>query len=222
MVDKENLHTSIFLQKVLAIIEETVTDKSHLRDLAERSYWHPNGFLKLRLRQLTDGTIIRVHRWREAPLIKTLAQSQLDIHTHRWKFKSYVADGHLRIQEFVEQADIGEIYKKYECLPNNSGSYTLRSLGNSRLMLSNNYQISTGESYVTDLETLHMVVPNKFGATTVIHQGQAESSSSIIYRDSTLEQNNLVARQEVRNISDNDVVQELLCLKRLIKNKVGK
>jgi hypothetical protein len=56
------------------------------RAIAARSYWHPNGFLKLVLRGRSGGEQLRLHVWPERV-------GDDDPHDHAWSYRSVVVAG---------------------------------------------------------------------------------------------------------------------------------
>jgi hypothetical protein len=58
-------------------------------DVAGRSYWHPNGFIKLVLEQRDGWGQLRLHVWPEAT-------DDDDVHDHAWQYESVVVGGELR------------------------------------------------------------------------------------------------------------------------------
>lgn len=55
-------------------------------EIAARSYWHPNGFVKLVLEQHRYDGQLRLHVWPAVPAIE-------DIHGHGWSYESVVVGG---------------------------------------------------------------------------------------------------------------------------------
>lgn len=62
--------------------------RSQLEAIAERSYWHPNGFAKLVLDQRRFVGEVRLHIWPAHP-------HDEDIHGHSWTYESTVLAGEL-------------------------------------------------------------------------------------------------------------------------------
>jgi hypothetical protein len=56
--------------------------------IAERSYWHPNGFAKLILSEDPGAGQLRLHVWPEVT-------SRDDVHGHAWAYESVVVAGEL-------------------------------------------------------------------------------------------------------------------------------
>jgi hypothetical protein len=68
-------------------------------DVAGRSYWHPNGFIKLVLEQRDGWGQLRLHVWPEAT-------DDDDVHDHAWHYESVVVGGDLREIRYREAADV--------------------------------------------------------------------------------------------------------------------
>ncbi len=71
--------------------------RSQLEAIAERSYWHPNGFAKLVLDQRRFVGEVRLHIWPAHP-------HDEDIHGHSWTYESTVLAGELTEVVYQETA----------------------------------------------------------------------------------------------------------------------
>lgn len=71
-------------------------DEKRLNDIAKRSYYHPNGFLKLQL-SISGHVKVRLHYW-SAKLIS----AEENVHNHRWRLASKVMHGQLHSEVFKE------------------------------------------------------------------------------------------------------------------------
>jgi hypothetical protein len=69
--------------------------RSAQRAIADRSYWHPNGFLKLVLDDDPRDGQLRLHVWPAVSL-------DHDIHGHSWDYESLVVAGAVREQVYRE------------------------------------------------------------------------------------------------------------------------
>jgi hypothetical protein len=63
--------------------------RSQQEAIAARSYWHPNGFVKLVLEDHPRHGQLRLHVW------PTLPDDHGDVHGHAWNYASVVVDGEL-------------------------------------------------------------------------------------------------------------------------------
>ena len=85
------------------IVAEALTESSVFGSVLRNSYRHNNGFHKLVMRELSDGTKVRMHLYPfpNFPIPKE------HVHDHRWGFTSTVLSGKLRMDRF-EYAVSGE------------------------------------------------------------------------------------------------------------------
>jgi hypothetical protein len=74
----------------LAVLAERICRSRSLQDeIAARSYWHPNGFVKLVLEERPGWGQVRLHVWPEP-------SDDDDVHDHAWYYQSVVIGGRLR------------------------------------------------------------------------------------------------------------------------------
>ncbi len=153
-----------------------------LKEITARSYWHPNGFLKLILAQSSTGSTLRVHSWRQQKQQSASEGLDTDIHSHRWPFISFVLSGALDILEFTETNQCEDRYNKYICAPNRKGLYKLWSLGYTGLSCSNHQTVGMGEYYSIDTNILHQVFNRSQETITAVIQGPPTERSSLVFR----------------------------------------
>jgi hypothetical protein len=71
-------------------------DASLAESVAQRSFQHQNGFVKLRLSTSSDY-VLRLHVWTgDSPL-----QPEENVHDHRWSFASHMVCGHFRVKTYA-------------------------------------------------------------------------------------------------------------------------
>jgi hypothetical protein len=153
-----------------------------LKQIAARSYWHPNGFLKLILVRSSTGSTLRIHSWRQQKQQSTPAELDTDIHSHRWPFVSFVIAGALDIHEFTETHKAGDEYSKYICAPNQAGQYKLKQLGLTRLSCCKTQTVDVGKYYSIDTNILHQVFNRSHETITIVIQGLPSKSGSLVFR----------------------------------------
>ncbi len=76
--------------------------RSLQEDVAEHSYWHPNGFVKLVLEQHEGWGQVRLHVWPRP-------SDDDDIHDHAWRYESIVVGGDLREVRYREHPNGGPV-----------------------------------------------------------------------------------------------------------------
>jgi hypothetical protein len=69
-----------------ARLDAILRSRSSREEIAARSYWHPNGFLKLVLEGSSGAPQLRMHVWPEP-------RGGGDIHDHAWPYRSLVLAG---------------------------------------------------------------------------------------------------------------------------------
>jgi hypothetical protein len=67
-------------------------------EIAGRSYWHPNGFIKLVLEERAGWGQVRLHVWPGA-------SGDDDVHDHAWQYESVVVVGDVREVRYREASD---------------------------------------------------------------------------------------------------------------------
>jgi hypothetical protein len=178
-----------------------------LRQIAEQSYLHPNGFRKIVLARLDAGAALRLHCWRFAPHERPDLRWE-DIHTHRWPFASLVLEGQLHVREYYEEdSPHPPTYLRYICSPNEYGSYLFTPdlpvrLSEPRLRVINSHQTYTTQEY-----TAHAVASPIERTTTLVFQGVPSRKFSYLYSDQTMQE--VVPVQTTNALSCEEVEQEL-------------
>jgi ACT domain-containing protein len=173
--------------------------------LASKSYWHPNGFLKIPVRQDADNAFFRIHCWGDGSFEK---QSLEDIHSHRWNYFSKILCGRLKIQYFTETQVTGTKYSRYVCSPNENGIYAMRFDGSTNLEKKETTILNANGVHSGITNTIHST--RALGADRVITaflQSSPASSRSHVYRKAGLFQS---ANESKRKASSLDVENVLL------------
>lgn len=109
---------------------------------------HANGFLKLRLRQYSDGSILRLHIWSK--------EQMANPHNHRWDFVALAIQGRLKEQYFIEVDDncSGLSFDVYRLV---SGRLVATDRTTSYNVISENF-INEGDVYYRKASELHSVI----------------------------------------------------------------
>jgi len=153
-----------------------------VRDLARRSYWHPNGFAKLVLHVSREPEFrIRLHVWPVVPAGQPAGES--NPHSHRWEFASTVIAGDgLHMAEYRETEQGGKPYDRYRYGGDVAGPSGLLPDGAARLTRIASPHVSRGQVYSCDTTVVHTVEPIGSGLTaTLVVQGPHRSSSTVVY-----------------------------------------
>jgi hypothetical protein len=104
-----------------ARLDALLRSRSSREAVAERSYWHPNGFLKIVFAGASGTEQLRLHVWPDVP-------RHDDVHDHAWPYWSIVLAGVLREVHYAE-ADPGgldaEVMWRHTYRENGPGRFRL-------------------------------------------------------------------------------------------------
>lgn len=153
----------------------------HLEHVAQQSYWHANGFAKVRvIRGRTS--CLRLHVW----IPGENRVGDVDPHGHRWEFASWIAAGegvaenYFRVADDVEGTGTEYTHYSYERGP---GGVELDDRGMARLQHVARRTHKAGEVYDCSLRTLHTVAPLGSGlVATVVLQGPVVTDRTSVFR----------------------------------------
>lgn len=85
------------LTNMTTLLSSITQSPALLKQIAARSYWHGNGFLKVVL--LDQGYKLRLHIWFSG------TSCEENIHSHRWGFVSHVLTGSLKSELWADAAN---------------------------------------------------------------------------------------------------------------------
>jgi hypothetical protein len=168
---------------IIKALQDTSTFDRVLKD----SYRHNNGFHKLVMDELPDGTKIRLHLYDGSHSHTASPPPPKEhIHDHRWAFTSTILAGQLHMDRFewCEPGDDGgardSYYDAYQyCADKSTGRFGLMSLGKRRLRFVEECVFHQGESYSMAPEELHRIHGQPLlGATTITLMATAPPVSS--------------------------------------------
>jgi hypothetical protein len=169
--------------KVVSWLTELGENADTVRQLAGRSYWHPNGFAKLVLHVNRSPEFrIRLHVWPVVGGSSPLSES--NPHSHRWDFASTVlVGGGLHVVEYVETEYVGKQFDRYRFGAVKVDPAALLGDGTGRLKRIATLHVYNGQTYECDSHIIHTVAPIKAGVmATLVVQGPHRSSSTVVYR----------------------------------------
>lgn len=160
-----------------ALILAILADESWLSEIADRSYYHPNNFVKLVLLTGSDPEWkLRLHVW--WPRQAAAVAKPEDIHSHRWDFTTALVKGSYVASEFRRGA--GTPYYRYEYqTPGHEDSFFMEPRGRDSLSQVFQAWLPAGTVYHISHNVLHRIVSDP---------GQLTSSVMIqgpVMRDST-------------------------------------
>jgi hypothetical protein len=149
-----------------------------------QSYWHANGFAKVRLSE-RDDVQTRLHVWPEG----RDRQGDVDPHAHRWSFASWVAVGQGMTETYFTPAGAGNRaasrYTRCEYGRVPAGEGYLKPTGDAWLRRTITIERRGGDVYTCPLPVVHTVAP--WGddlLATVVVQGPVVKRSAAVYRPS--------------------------------------
>lgn len=163
-------------QHALADWLRTFDDADQAARVADRSYWHPNGFAKLVLHVAPDFRV-RLHVWPAG----TDRLGETNPHGHRWDFASTLLCGDgLSTTNYLE-SETGLPYVRH-CYVGGAGVGSLTPVGNARLVASDSRIVRTHERYSVTTSVMHTVEPlgTSLVATLVV-QGAPRVGSATVY-----------------------------------------
>lgn len=168
--------------RLLAMLRTIISDEQLLREIAARSYVHPNGFLKIVLlsRELYQ---LRLHVWPGDA--RQGAVDRGNIHNHRWDFAATVLRGGYRHQEFVTASD-GDSHGSYEYdADRGAGRYSLAYRGTVGLRCVFNSYLPAGTFYSLSADVIHKVsCPPGKPTVSLILQGSYRKSMVDVFSSS--------------------------------------
>jgi hypothetical protein len=154
----------------------TFDDKERAARVANRSYWHANGFAKLVLQAGADHRV-RLHVWPAGD--GRLGES--NPHDHRWDFASTVLCGDGLENVYHRESEVGLSYTRYRYEGGRAGGL-LTHVGDVCLWEIDRLVTRTHERYMLDTSIVHTVRPlgTSLVATLVVH-GPARRESAVVY-----------------------------------------
>jgi hypothetical protein len=184
-----------------SLIGQITCDDSVLANIAARSYYHANNFLKVVLLGGDKNPWkLRLHMWHPQPS-HTVGQSPADyrilatlptapgtitedIHSHRWDFTTALLAGQYFAQEF--RIGSGREYYHFKYLPIGQGkTFSLEAQGKEQLSTVFEAVLPAGTVYYIDHEILHCIsrFAGKAAASLVLQQ-PAVTEFTNVYRTS--------------------------------------
>lgn len=170
-----------------SILGKIIEDEEQLTDIAARSYYHANNFLKL---VLMTGNVhpwkLRLHVWHPQPDVT--AEITEDVHSHRWDFTTALLAGEYCAREF-RVGDVGDEYHHLKYHPVGADeSFSLEPQGMSKLLNVFEAVLPARTIYHINHEILHSISRSGGGAAaSLVLQQPAVTEYTNVYRRSALE-----------------------------------
>ncbi|PQQ29131.1 hypothetical protein [Photorhabdus hindustanensis] len=144
------------------LLQEIISDKCYLSEIAAQSYRHVNHFSKIVLINEADPTRCRLtlHIWK--PPFSDKEKAQELIHDHRFSFASYIVCGkqeHQIFSEVEKESITKKIFQKYKYYPSKTGNihdcYFDKDV---QLNEKNNMIVNKGDIYTMENVTIHRIM----------------------------------------------------------------
>jgi hypothetical protein len=164
-------------EQLVSTLTTIMCSRSHQDAIAERSYWHPNGFAKFVLDSKPRAGEVRLHVWPQHP-------HDEDVHGHAWAYESIVLAGEL--------AEIA--YREAE--PNNGQAmwrHWYRRVGRRQFAFGGSSLVhlravsgpqlhAVGDRSGGSYDHIHRFFASKTPAATLVCVGPLVTPSSTVYR----------------------------------------
>jgi hypothetical protein len=163
--------------EVPARLDAILRSRSSQRAIAERSYWHPNGFLKLVLEGASGVPQLRLHVW-------PTAHPGDDIHDHAWAYRSLVLAGALceaRYDVVAGPDADAEDFWRHTYRPAGGGRFQLDAPQPVRLREQETRVLSPGDRATGDEACIHFISAIRFPAVTLLSVGRPVHPHSSVY-----------------------------------------
>lgn len=176
-----------------SMLGQIIEDEDQLTEIAARSYYHANNFLKLVL-MAGDANPwkLRLHVWHPQPDVTE--EITEDVHSHRWDFTTALLAGEYCAREFrVDEA--GDDYHHLKYLPVGADeSFSLEPQGTARLLNVFEAVLPAGTVYHINHEVLHNISRSGGGAAaSLVLQRPAVTEFTNVYRRSAVQTEDKVA-----------------------------
>jgi hypothetical protein len=163
--------------QLVGTLTEILGSPSWQESIAGRSYWHPNGFVKLVLADHPQAGQVRLHVWPDLP-------DDHDIHDHGWPYESIVLMGELTEIAFRESA-FGEGRPMWRHSYRQIGLRRFAVVGPTSVRLAEHGGVrvhSVGEVSGGSPDHIHRFFATLAPAATLLRVGPIVRQSSYVYR----------------------------------------
>lgn len=165
------------------LLDGILSDDRQLGEIAARSYYHANSFLKIVLAVGDENAWkLRLHVWHPRSEADLLPRE--DIHSHRWDFTTALLLGEYNAREYMIAP--GDEYHHYRYTPVRADQhFSLEAMGSEQLAKVYEINVQAGTVYHLDHRVLHSIARSNDGPTaTVVLQGPTVRDTTNVYRTS--------------------------------------
>ncbi len=128
-------------------------------------YFHPNGFLKLRLASQPGRWTLRLHIWNHRG-------AEAQVHSHQWNFASRLLSGGMRTRIYAAPPDPDGEWMRLACRRTKAHGYEFRPIGRCSLIRQRETEFRHGDSYLQDHRWLHTLeTSGAISLVTIVLQG---------------------------------------------------
>jgi hypothetical protein len=163
--------------QIPARLDAIMRSQSSRDAVAERSYWHPNGFLKLVLEGASGAPQLRLHVW-------TTPRGEDDIHDHAWAYRSLVLAGAVREVRYADVdpgPDTAELWR-HSYRPTGGGRFHLDAPQRVSLRVRQTRILTPGVLARGGAECIHRFSAIMFPAVTLLAVGRPVRCWSSVFR----------------------------------------
>ncbi|MGW6681157.1 hypothetical protein ACWGBO_14865 [[Kitasatospora] papulosa] len=177
------VHTLSRRDDMRYLLDGILSDDRQLGEIAARSYYHANSFLKIVLAVGDEKAWkLRLHVWHPRSEADLLPRE--DIHSHRWDFTTALLLGEYNAREYMIAP--GDDYHHYRYTPVRADQhFSLEAMGSEQLAKVCEINVQAGTVYHLDHRVLHSIARSNDGPTaTVVLQGPTVRDTTNVYRTS--------------------------------------
>jgi hypothetical protein len=165
---------------ILSHLELLRSQPDLLDEVRRRSYWHSNGFAKIKI-IVEDHFCVRLHIWPPG----ANRRGDVNPHKHRWEFASWVLLGQGLVESYFTESDSEDVeavaHIRCDYGPSSQGGF-LYPRGVAWLRKRSTHRLSAGTIYPCSREVLHTVAPDGDQlVATVVLQGPVIENTAKVY-----------------------------------------
>lgn len=183
------------------LIENILSNKTDLLEIANQSYEHANGFIKIVLFDERPKAMIRIHLWPEGKDINS------DIHNHPWDFSGVVISGEYTWAIFDDSGNLGTSFHMYNCVYSDDyRGHIFENLEEKKLRKVLDFDLKKGARYNSDGKLFHSVFnkSDDLAITLMVcgdsHSKEAQVAANTIKQSATSFRNDSMSKYNLIRI----------------------
>lgn len=166
------LHSGVATGAWLDVIGSVLESPQLIRQVATRSYYHANGFLKIVVAEAEGGARLRLHWWQRDDA------GDAAIHDHAWDLASLILAGGFTAERYNMTRGAGSYQEREIGTLQSPG---VRELGSASLKLYQRSELSAPGEHELDHRTPHRIVEVRTSTVTLVAQGRHRRPTSSIF-----------------------------------------